>query len=227
MSTESVETVAHYSKKKTHFIPLGPLVLYEFLPIESDDHPENLVLPRELNIGSQYTMVVSDEYGLKRYQTDDVFDCRGFIEGLPDLHFARRRSLEYSFTGEKLTGTQLSSVYLQLKKEFTMLSEDTFLTCIPSQPADSAIPHYKLIVVAQHLDLPSELITRFDQLIEKNNDEYAAKRESGRLGPPELELARLEEIVEKVSTSSVKTNWESQFKFLPLYRRTWEQQSDS
>jgi hypothetical protein len=222
MSTETVETVAHYSQKSVHFIPLGPYVLYEFLPIESEDHPENLLKPHQLQVNQQYTMVVSDDYGLKRYQTDDVFECRGFVQGLPDLHFLRRRSLEYSFTGEKLTGPQLSGVYQKLRNEFSFLTEDTFLTCIPSLPRGSAIPHYKFVIVGDQFTAPPDLITRFDALLQEANEEYAHKRDSDRIGPAQLMQSSLDEIVAKVSSSSTKTNWESQFKFLPLYRRTWE-----
>lgn len=222
MSTETVETVAHYSETGVHFIPLGPLVYYEFLPIHAEDRPEHLLRPHELCIGEQYTMVVSDNYGLKRYQTEDVFDCRGFVEGLPDLHFARRRSLEYSFTGEKITGPQLSNVYLRLRNEYPVLSEDTFMSCIPSQPENETIPHYKLVIVGATTELPENLISRFDECLSKVNEEYASKRESARLGPPRIVRCSLEEIVERVSESTGKTNWESQFKFLPLYRRTWE-----
>jgi hypothetical protein len=222
MSTETVETIADYRDNKVHFLPLGPSVLYEFLPIEAEDLPKNILRPDQLEVGEQYTMVLSDIYGLKRYQTDDVFDCRGFVDGLPDLHFARRRSLEYSFTGEKLTGPQLSEAYLRLRAEYPSIGDEVFFTCIPSEPKEDAVPHYKLIVVGTTNSMPESLAARFDSHLMAINHEYASKRETDRLGPPQLVQCDLAEIVARVADRPDKSNWESQFKFLPLYRRTWE-----
>jgi hypothetical protein len=132
---------------------------------------------------------------------------------LPDLRFERRRSLSYSFTGEKLTGQQLSLAYERLRAEHPQLG---FLTCLPSSPP-SELPHYLLIGV---LPAPMELLAeRCDAILSEINSEYGAKRQSGRLGPMRGITVTLDELVTRVSG---KASWEAQFKFLPLYCRTWE-----
>ena len=35
-------------------------------------------------------------WGLRRYDTDDVFRCQGLVDGLPDLRFVRRAGLAWS-----------------------------------------------------------------------------------------------------------------------------------
>ena len=54
----------------------------------------------------------------------------------------RRRDLEYSFTGEKLTSEQVMTVFQRLRAEYPQLGADRFLTCVPSHPferTDSAL----------------------------------------------------------------------------------------
>ena len=221
MSTEVIETVSHYCEK-THFLPLGHNVLYEFLPISAEEHPDKLLKPHELKPSEEYTMIVSDEYGLRRYQTDDVFLCRSFVEGLPDLSFVRRRSLEYSFTGEKLTAIQLSEVYQKLREQFVLLNDQVFLSCCPSLSSIENLPHYKLIIVGAEKNEIDEIENSFDILLKNVNSEYEAKRSTGRLGRPQAVFCDLEEVVRRTASAQRLKDWESQFKFLPLYRTLWE-----
>ncbi|HET9710662.1 MAG TPA: GH3 auxin-responsive promoter family protein, partial [Pyrinomonadaceae bacterium] len=200
MSTETIETLPYFRGEDVAFFPTGAGVVYEF--IEDTD----LLEPQQLEPGKLYAMVVSDRYGLRRYQTDDLFLCKRKINGLPDLAFARRRSLEYSFTGEKVTAEQLSAVFEQLRTLFPSLLAGNFLTCVPSQPAH-ALPHYKVLLIGDARTSGSHhlLATRCDQLLSEINCEYKSKRASGRLGPITF-------------VDAPRQDFPSQFKFLPLYR---------
>ncbi|HEX7330282.1 MAG TPA: GH3 auxin-responsive promoter family protein [Pyrinomonadaceae bacterium] len=202
MSTETVETLPYFREAEAAFLPFAPGVLYEFL-----DDDENLLDTRRLEPGKLYAMVVSDAYGLRRYQTDDLFLCKRKILGMPDLAFVRRRSLEYSFTGEKLTAEQLSSVFEQLRASYPSLLANRFLTCVPSLP-----PHYKVLLVGDsNVEYSYDfLAARCDELLCEINCEYRSKRASGRLGPVEVVSTKFKELVAMNST------WETQFKFLPL-----------
>jgi hypothetical protein len=199
MSTETVETLPYFRGEDISFFPIGAGVVYEFTE-EAD-----LLEPRQLEPGKLYAMVVSDGYGLRRYQTDDLFLCKRKINGLPDLAFARRRSLEYSFTGEKVTAEQLSVVFDQLRTLYPSLLADKFFTCVPSQPPH-ALPHYKLLLIGEQRAYNLHLLaTRCDELLSAINCEYKSKRASGRLGPITFVEASMKD-------------FPSQFKFLPLYR---------
>lgn len=206
MSTETIETLPYFRDHDFAFLPLAPGVLYEFM-----DDADNLIDAHQLAPGKLYTMVVSDAYGLRRYQTDDLFVCKRKIHGLPDLTFVRRRSLEYSFTGEKLTAEQCKEVFEQLRARYPSLLMDRFLTCVPAQPA-----HYKLLLIG---DSPAVvngardlLGACCDELLCEINCEYRSKRASGRLGPIEVELTEWKEFV------AMNRGWDGQFKFLPLSR---------
>ena len=205
MSTETVETLPYFRGREIAFLPIAPGVVYEFL-----DDAGNLKDAHELTPGELCEMVISDAYGLRRYQTGDLFRCERMLHHLPDLSFVRRRTLEYSFTGEKLTGEQLTAVFEQLRAQFPDLLANRFLTCVPSQP-----PHYKVLLIGNsstNEDSCITLATACDALLSEMNGEYRTKRSSGRLAPIEVVSVRLNDFV------ALNPAWETQFKFLPLLR---------
>lgn len=213
MSTETIETLPDFRGNGVAFLPIAPGVLYEFIEETALDHAENLLTPNELAPGKLYTMVTSNAYGLRRYQTDDLFLCRRTVNGLPDLVFVRRRSLEYSFTGEKLTGEQLSIVFDQLRAMYPSLLADRFLTCVPTQPLN-ALPHYRVLLISDCRSGSHDLLgTTCDELLSEINCEYKSKRASGRLGPITFSDIKIKDFSEQLAD-----NWETQFKFLPLIR---------
>jgi hypothetical protein len=231
MSTETVETIIDIRRKSISFLPIATGVLYEFREEPSDegkrergDAKNNLPLlrPHQLKSGHEYSLIVSDNYGLRRYDTGDVFLCRKKVGDLPDLFFQCRRNLEYSFTGEKLTADQVTAAFETIRCSQARLFSDKFLTCIPSQPAEDSVPHYKLVVIANQIGdghLQTELSESCDRLFANINCEYKAKRESGRLGPVRLVCMERSDFLK---LARVSKSWETQFKFLPLYLQTWE-----
>ncbi|MCA1603386.1 MAG: GH3 auxin-responsive promoter family protein [Acidobacteria bacterium] len=150
LSTETLETVGNFAANEITFLPLAGKVLYEFIDEGAAGQSQSLLTAAQLEPGKIYSMVVSDPYGLRRYQTGDLFLCRGFAGDLPDLSFVSRRDLEYSFTGEKLTADNLMTVFQRLRAEYPRLRENKFLTCIPSYPIDEPVPHYKIVMVNGH-----------------------------------------------------------------------------
>lgn len=201
MSTETIETLPYFRGDEIAFLPIAPGVVYEFL-----DDSGNLLDVDQPEPGQLYELVVSDAYGLRRYQTDDLFLCRRKIHNLPDLAFVRRRTLEYSFTGEKLTAVQLSSVFEQLRARYPLA--DRVLTCMPSQP-----PHYKVLLIGDsHTTDHDEIAACCDALLSEINCEYRSKRTSGRLGPVAVVSVSLKDF------AAMNPTWETQFKFLPLIR---------
>ena len=213
MSTETIETLPLFRGDNVAFVPIAAGVVYEFTGERALDHADNLLNPDQLEPGKLYAMVVSDAYGLRRYQTDDLFLCQRKVNGLPDLVFVRRRSLEYSFTGEKLTAVQLSTVFDQLRAIYPSLLSNRFLTCVPTHPSH-ALPHYKVLLIGdQNFRSHDLLATTCDKLLSEINCEYKSKRASGRLGPIAFCDMKTQDFVEQLPD-----NWETQFKFLPLIR---------
>lgn len=216
MSTETIETETIFRNGETYFLPLASGVVYEFL----EDGKDDLLTSNQLKPGQNYTLVISDRYGLRRYQTEDLFHCRRKLNGLPDLVFLRRRGLEYSFTGEKVTAEQLTIVFDQLHRRYSDLLSGGFLTCVPSL---APLPHYKLVFIGERKAISqSTLASCCDKLLGEVNCEYRTKRTNGTLGP-----IVFTQITAAGFAARFGAAWEMQFKFLPLYQRSWESMMSS
>ena len=191
------------------FLPIASRVLPEYL----DD--DGQLFPREkLVSGMEVTLVVSDPWGLKRYNTEDLFLVKRLIKGVPDLRFLRRVGLTYSFTGEKLTADHARSAIAALLERRPACREVTWLTLIPEATPE---PHYNLLFADKGPLLPpSDAATIVDEALCEQNEEYAAKRASGRLGAVETTVMPFDEAVVSVGGQPPGSSWEGQFKFLPL-----------
>ena len=221
MSTETVETLTVFDGTTPRFLPLAPGVLYEFLPEDADDDPAALLGPRELAEGESYTMVVSDPYGLRRYQTEDLFRCAGHLHGLPDLRFLRRRGLAFSFTGEKVTGEQVGAAFEAARSHHGL--DDVQLALFPSWPDGATTPSYRLVLAhtaAPPATDPATVAATVQQALRDQNGELAAKLDSGRLGPVEAVVVAYPALASALDHR--EGGWESQFKLAPLYTRTWQ-----
>jgi hypothetical protein len=219
MSTETVETIVDVRKGSISFLPLAPGVLYEF----REEDNARLLKADELQPGHSYSLIVSDDYGLLRYDTGDVFLCRKQLGDLPDLSFKGRRSLEYSFTGEKLTADHVTSAFEVITQSYATECSQQFFTCIPSKPEGDPVPHYKIVIVTDESKYVQHSLDHLsaycDHLLAEVNCEYKAKRESGRLGPVQSVSMTHSDFLK---LNRVSVSWETQFKFLPLHVQTWE-----
>ena len=131
MSTETVATIPDHRRAETAFLPAAPGVVHEFL----GGAGAGLLGSRELEPGAVYEMVVSHRFGLRRYATGDLFRVERFVGGLPDLRFAGRRGLGWSFTGEKLTAEQVDQALRRLEAEHPGCARAAGWRSFPRTPA--------------------------------------------------------------------------------------------
>jgi GH3 auxin-responsive promoter len=228
MSTEVVETLPVEVGGVMRFLPLSPGVLYELLPADAPDDPTLLLDAASVGEGDEVTLVVSDPWGLQRYQTEDVFRCQGSVHGVPDLRFVRRRGLTWSFTGEKLTGEQVRGALAALAERWPALAA-VQTTLVPCRAAGAGLPGYRLVLTDEVPDLAlDEVAERFDEALGEHNSEWRGKRSSVRLAATTavyLPYAELAAALDPRTTSQAdraRRAWESQFKLMPLTRRCWE-----
>ncbi len=231
MSTEVIETLPFKRNNHLYLLPIAPGVLYEFIERNKDISQANILNAWELVQGKEYIMIVSDSYGLKRYNTQDLFLCQDTYLGLPHLLFRKRINLSFSFTGEKITGEQITLLFNRVreiffpknqKKLFTM----PFMTTIPVKPLEGK-PYYKILIVSELEDFKNkEFLAKVQNFINKEffkiNFEYAEKVSSKRLGPFKVANIKKQVFLKRMLDERVDS-WESQFKFLPLYKKIWEE----
>lgn len=141
--------------------------------------PEFLTLDR-IRKGRDYYIIVTTPSGLYRYFINDLVRVRGFLHRTPLLQFAQKGKGVTNITGEKLYEAQvLAAVRAALAglgppPRFVMML------------ADEEARNYRLYVEAGHGRKPESgrLAESVDAGLKGQNVEYAAKRESGRLGAP-------------------------------------------
>ena len=237
MSTETVETLNYFDGDAVRFLPIGPDVYYEFLPADTNDDPAQLIGPTELVVGNTYAMVVSDCYGLRRYQTEDLFLCQAKVRDVPDLRFLRRRGIKYSFTGEKLTGEQLTDAFARLRESFPPLRKSGIqMTLIPTRPAGATTPSYNLVLAHPGRQRPewtdanaTKVASAMDRELADINSEFSGKVESGRLGATSSVVMSYDKLAATLDAKTVdaehaeKRTYDNQFKLLPLYSRLWQE----
>ena len=204
MSTETIETLPHRVGDKLHFFPVVKGMYPEF----QEQETERILSPFELEAGKVYELVVSDEWGLRRYATGDLFLVKELVNSLPDLAFVRRKGRTSSLTGEKLTEEHVRELSLSLSS-LTKFP----LTLYPvSRNGETG---YELAVIGK-TSLPDDFAAKAEAELSRINQEYGSKVSSGRLRPLSVKVLTEHELANLMGKES---HWESQFKILPLYEK--------
>lgn len=170
----------------------GPLDVttqyFEFIPEAEIDSPQPTVLSaHELEVGKTYYILLTTSYGLYRYNIFDVVRCTGYFNKTPEVEFLSKGSLFANLTGEKLSEYHVTGGMSHALRELNLT-----ITAYCVAPCwDDEQPYYGLFIERddiagreQGMALARALETRLNEL----NVEYAAKRESRRLGPLRLQI---------------------------------------
>jgi hypothetical protein len=152
-------------------------VFFEFLPIESECAEP--VLYSGVEPGRMYRIVITNRHGLYRYDIGDVVRATGRFGSAATIEFVRKSEGFSNLTGEKLSEEQvlgavaLASESLDLRLHYFAVAPDL---------ENSA---YVLYAEADRRDAESmnRLGDAVDRALKSANQEYRAKRDSGRLAP--------------------------------------------
>lgn len=93
--------------ESTEFVPLIDSCYYEFIPL--DDESRVLSLD-ELETGSLYEIVITNQAGLYRYRCGDVIKAEGRLNDCPTVSFAFRKGQLLNVSGEKTTEEHMTEV---------------------------------------------------------------------------------------------------------------------
>lgn len=161
---------------------------YEFIPLgQIDKSNPDVLLAHEIVVGEMYVVLLSTSSGLYRYNIGDVVRVTGMKDGTPAIEFLYRVGATCSLTGEKLTEQQVTKAFdaaaikLSLKASWFVLF-----------PGHEPLPHYVILVEptqnGENNNFQS-LANEFDKQLSVCNTEYESKRQSQRLGAPEVWIA--------------------------------------
>ncbi len=159
--------------------PVGVLdvtaAAFEFIPADAATSPDPPTLsPDELEVGGAYAVVLSNASGLLRYRLDDVVRMHGRLGQAPLLEFLHRAGRISSIAGEKLTEDQVVLAVMAARRSLQIPEFDFVLAPRWGDP-----PFYVLTCsAAAHPKLAGAV----DSELAAQNEEYASRRKSLRLG---------------------------------------------
>lgn len=161
---------------------------FEFIPEDEGKKPNPSTLAvHEVQEGKNYYILPTTAFGLYRYHIHDLVRVTGFYNKTPVVEFLSKGSLFANLTGEKISEYHVTGAMVDVLHQL-----DLNLTAYALAPCwDDEQPYYGLFI--ERDDVPSrEQALRLGELLDRRlqevNVEYAAKRESLRLGPIRLQL---------------------------------------
>ncbi|NMG57287.1 GH3 auxin-responsive promoter family protein [Geitlerinema sp. P-1104] len=162
---------------------------FEFIP-EDQWHVEQpqTLLPREVNVGDRYRILISSYGGFFRYDIGDVIEVVGFYNQAPLIVFKHRSGGMISSTTEKTTEDHATRVMDSLQAEFGVRFEDFCL----SLSADEFPARYLVnveLAPGETLSDPVAFLHRFDEQLAAENTHYQISRGSD-IPPPRLRLLK-------------------------------------
>jgi hypothetical protein len=156
---------------------------FEFIPEGEIDSPQPTVLgAHELAEGKSYYIIPTTAYGLYRYHISDLVRVTGFYGRTPVVEFLGKGHRFANMTGEKL-----SEYHVTKAMDAVAGRVGQSVTAYSLAPVwDEKQPYYAVFL--EEPDAADEgrlrgFLAEFDRQLGEENVEYAAKRESGRLGP--------------------------------------------
>src|SRR5262249_6483119 len=159
-----------------------------FIPEEEGDSNSPTVLAaHELQEGKSYFILPTTAFGLYRYNIHDVVRVTGFHNKTPLLEFLSKGAHFANFTRAKLSDKHVAGAMKDVLGRMNVM-----LTAYSLAPCwNDELPYYGLFVERGDLAGREEglkLAEALDRRLGELNIEYAAKRESRRLGPVRLQL---------------------------------------
>lgn len=155
---------------------------FEFIPEAEIDSPQPTVLgAHELREGGSYFILPTTAYGLYRYHISDLVRVTGFHGRTPLVEFLGKGHRFANLTGEKLSEYHVTKAMDAVAQRVPQP-----VTAYSVAPVwDDQQPYYALFL--EETDAADEprlkhFLAQFDAQLGAENVEYAAKRESGRLG---------------------------------------------
>jgi hypothetical protein len=169
--------------------------VYEFVEQSSWDSGDKKFLTLDqLENNKNYYVFITTDYGLYRYNMNDIVQVDGFYENIPMIRFLQKGKGVTSITGEKLYENQVIQAVMQAEKEFEIDSQFYIMSCVPEEARYTLYyevsPDVKNIFLdrseKEAFDATRTFQARVDELLSQINIEYDAKRKSGRVKPMRL-----------------------------------------
>jgi len=161
---------------------------FEFVPVDEADSERPVVLEaHELEVDTDYLILLTTSSGFYRYNIQDVVRCRGFHGSTPLLEFLHKGAHISSITGEKITESQVLEAVKHASASLGVVLQQFTLTPTWAEP-----PRYRLYMKCEYSTLSTSDLQRFsavaDAELRTRNCEYDEKRGTNRLAELQCEV---------------------------------------
>lgn len=157
----------------------------EFLP-DGEDKP---MRAHQLEVGQEYTLIITNWACLWRYNMDDRVRVTGYMGNSPVFEFLSRGRHTANMTGEKLTEQQVVEAMRRASADLHTRVERFVM-----QGCFADVPYYEVRIAGISPEMSAELMDRMDHALWELNMEYRSKRATGRLGPLQTIIMSPEEM---------------------------------
>ena len=157
---------------------------YEFRPIDQEGY-DNLLTIKDLEVGKEYEIILTNMSGFYRYRIEDVVKVTGYYNQSPKITFCYRLNQIANISGEKVSSMAFDEIVANMSEE----SGDLYIGYSIYADRTTSPGHYKLFIELAE-DISDEKKATYNALFEeklcKGNVSVEPLIKSGALGHPEV-----------------------------------------
>ena len=161
---------------------------YEFRPIDQEGY-DNLLTIKDLEIGKEYEIILTNMSGFYRYRIMDVIKVTGFYNQSPMITFQYRLNQIANISGEKVSSLAFDEMVANLSEA----TGDLYIGYSIYADRSTSPGHYKLFLELSE-DISDEKKATYNQEFEKylckGNVSVEPLIKSGALGHPEVKFLK-------------------------------------
>lgn len=157
---------------------------YEFRPIDQEGY-DNLLTIKDLEVGKEYEIILTNMSGFYRYRIEDVVKVTGYYNQSPKITFCYRLNQIANISGEKVSSLAFDEMVANLSEA----TGDLYIGYSIYADRSTSPGHYKLFLELAE-DISDEKKATYNALFEemlcKGNVSVEPLIKSGALGHPEV-----------------------------------------
>ena len=161
---------------------------YEFRPIDQDGY-DNLLTIKDLEVGKEYEIILTNMSGFYRYRIMDVIKVTGYYNQSPMITFQYRLNQIANISGEKVSSLAFDEMVANLSEA----TGDLYIGYSIYADRSTSPGHYKLFLELSE-DISEEKKATYNQQFEKylcqGNVSVEPLIKSGALGHPEVKFLK-------------------------------------
>ena len=157
---------------------------YEFRPIDQEGY-DNLLTIKDLEVGKEYEIILTNMSGFYRYRIEDVIKVTGYYNQSPKITFCYRLNQIANISGEKVSSLAFDEMVANLSET----TGDLYIGYSIYADRSTSPGHYKLFLELAE-DISDEKKATYNALFEEmlcnGNVSVEPLIKSGALGHPEV-----------------------------------------